>query len=165
MSNECDRAALIKKACERLQEITPLRQADCGELCGKACCGGRESVGMELVPGEELLMKGIDGFQVVSDGGRNILLCGGICHRDKRPFACRIFPLVPIWEECRFQVVFDPGSASMCPLQGQDDYLGDFRMAVSEAVGLLSSDTEIHHWFLEKSAFLSEMRELVKKLG
>lgn len=154
----------IKKAYEVLREVTPLRQADCGELCDKICCGGGENVGMELLPGEELLLKEIGGFQIISDEDRNILLCGGTCDRDMRPFACRIFPLVPIWEKGRFEIIFDPGAVSVCPLQGQDEYLKDFRKAVSQAVGLLSSDPRIYSWFLEKSMFLTEMKDLMEKL-
>ena len=43
--------------------------------------------------------------------------CNGTCPRDKRPFACRIFPLAPYLSESGdFKLVLEEGAALLCPL-------------------------------------------------
>ena len=85
-------AELIKKAYEIIGNKTPLK-SDCGRLCGAACCKGDDETGMLLFPGEEDLCT-CDEFKIIqTDYSLPLLVCDGTCNRDRRPLACRIFPL------------------------------------------------------------------------
>ncbi len=127
-------------------DTTPLL-ADCGALCGKACCGGdsgnsdggfnnadslcdsSEETGMYLFPGEKPLFLNLPGFQVVPSefvyGGRraDLLLCSGLCRRSARPLSCRIFPLIPYFREnAGLRIIIDPRAYSLCPLTEKEAY-------------------------------------------
>lgn len=97
-----------------LGELTPLA-ADCGEVCGAACCRGTEKDGMLLFPGEAAWM----GFreQITQENGRELFVCDGTCVRARRPLSCRLFPLFPIvTEDGRIRAVYDPRAYRVCPL-------------------------------------------------
>ncbi len=104
-------------------DYTPL-DVDCGGLCGGACCDGDEETGMYLFPGERHMYKPKENWYEISDTdffveGKavDIFICTGSCPRDKRPLACRIFPLLPyVDEKGKMQVVLDPRGRSICPL-------------------------------------------------
>lgn len=114
-----------------LGNLTPL-SADCGQVCGAACCGGGDGEGMWLFPGEEM-----DGH-VLCENGRRLFVCGGKCDRNTRPLACRLFPLLPyLTDEGRIRVVYDPRAFRLCPpvrLQAHVRLRPDFVRAVA-AVG------------------------------
>lgn len=89
--------------------VTPL-DYDCGVLCGSACClpNRKNSLGVYLFPGEESRVgEDQDWFvreyhdPVEYDFPENwedpvhFLKCSGACPRDRRPLACRFFPLAP----------------------------------------------------------------------
>ncbi len=60
--------ALQEKAFDILGELTPLK-ADCGRLCGGACCKGDAQTGMRLFPFEETslsVVEAADGFACVT---------------------------------------------------------------------------------------------------
>lgn len=91
----------LVEARTRLQSVTPLK-TNCGKLCGGACCQSDETGenGMLLFPFEDkLYQKPIEGFvfrllpddTLVKGGFR--LVCEGVCPREHRPLACRLFPL------------------------------------------------------------------------
>lgn len=110
-----------------LGELTPLA-GDCGLLCGKKCCSLREDGrGVYLFPGEEKLFVGETRWCRVEEHpreisyftGRNslILNCRGECPRDKRPLACRLFPLSPRLDQSgQLEIVFDADAMFICPL-------------------------------------------------
>lgn len=95
-----------------LGEVTPL-PADCGEVCGAACCRGDEETGMLLFPCEAAPPFG----RVLELDDRRLFVCDGRCDRDHRPLACRLFPLFPyVTEEGRIKAVYDPSAFAVCPL-------------------------------------------------
>ena len=101
---------IYRKAYALLEHHTPLR-ADCGVLCGRACCRGDGETGMLLFPGEETP------FRVLEKNGRRIAVCGGRCRRADRPLGCRLFPFLPQLEESgRVRVRLDSRGFGLCPL-------------------------------------------------
>ncbi|MDP4133027.1 MAG: hypothetical protein Q8882_03345, partial [Bacillota bacterium] len=101
---------------------TPLK-TDCGKLCDGACCKDTESgSGMYLYPFEEKLLEGkgltIEKSDFIYAKGKSALFasCPGVCSREFRPLACRIFPLLPYKKDDEVTVIIDPRSFSMCPL-------------------------------------------------
>ena len=88
---------------------TPLAD-DCGALCDKICCrrDKKNSLGIYLFPGEESMLSGDDDwherelhnpseyeFPADWENPVHFIKCKGACPRDKRPLACRFFPLAP----------------------------------------------------------------------
>ena len=89
--------------------VTPLED-DCGLLCGSVCCrpDRQNSLGVYLFPGEESLFPdNQDWFTrevhdpVDYDFPENwlspvhFIKCSRTCPRERRPLACRFFPLAP----------------------------------------------------------------------
>ena len=102
---------MYKRIYRILGELTPLR-ADCGSLCGCACCKGDSNTGMRLFPYEESALE----IKATSDGGR-LAVCNGTCDRNCRPLACRIFPFFPtIDEKGKIFVEPDIRASNLCPL-------------------------------------------------
>ncbi len=85
---------LLETCYSLLRNITPL-EFDCGKICGGKCCKGDEKTGMLLFPGEENLID-TDMKIIVNEKGYKVAVCDGKCDRNKRPLACRIYPLFPI---------------------------------------------------------------------
>ena len=103
---------------------TPLA-ADCGAVCGGRCCRrlfrGEEDApsGMLLFPGESAFRQaaGWTAGTLLPSGQDSLFLCGGVCRREERPLACRIFPLFPALEaDGRIRAVYDPRAWRVCPL-------------------------------------------------
>lgn len=131
-----------------LRNVTPL-DYDCGKLCQGKCCKGDDKTGMLLFPGEEnLIDKSME--IVVVDGGHKIAVCKGECDRNKRPLACRIYPIFPVIKQDSngeyIETVFD--SRADCPLtSGEFKITRSFVKAVKR-VGkflLLNEETEIYY--------------------
>ena len=105
--------------------LTPLA-ADCGTVCGGACC--RVSLpeagesGMALFPREEAFLSPageppFPGARIVRAAEGPVLLCAGRCPRERRPLSCRIFPLFPYLDaRGRIRAVYDPRAWRLCPL-------------------------------------------------
>lgn len=130
LSYSCDNA--VKNAYDILGTLTPLK-ADCGMLCGGACCKGGENDGMRLFPSEqtsfktvkiaetEVYNKGINRKICTGKTGDNatveLCVCNGKCNRTMRPLACRIFPLFPlILKDGTITVAADARAYRLCPL-------------------------------------------------
>lgn len=140
----------IEKARALLAQVTPLK-ADCGRLCGAACCQGEGDVptGMILYPGEaDLYPPDLDWAQItpnvqpMSGQPGQLLVCRGHCPRDQRPLACWVFPLIPRLEGQGFRLALDVRAWPVCPLmpsgiQGLDPA---FVHAAQEAFALLWAD-------------------------
>lgn len=115
---------IIQKACKILDKITPL-SSDCGKLCYGACCLGDDKTGMQLLPGESELLENLE-FDIVKNENGEFCICKGICRRENRPFACRIFPYFPVPEilhsgRCVIRVMPDPRAVNICPLLSSED--------------------------------------------
>ena len=57
-----------------------------------------------------------EGFSLKREGTRQLLSCQGVCDRNTRPLACRIFPLLPILKGDGVKVVLDKRGYAVCPL-------------------------------------------------
>lgn len=167
----------LKAARDKVKDVTPFK-GDCGRLCGAACCRPDETGenGMLLMPFEDrLYQKPIDGFpfHLVDDdtlfkGGKR-LVCEGVCPREHRPFACRIFPLrirVDIEEDSQTILVtaeIDPRSWAVCPLPEEGGLRAmrkDFVEAVEDAGKLLSGNVYMLEALLNEQRMIDEMRRL-----
>ncbi len=107
---------VIKSCYSLLRNVTPL-EFDCGKICKGKCCGGDEKTGMLLFPGEENLID--PEIEIIkNEKGDSFAVCNGSCDRNKRPLACRIYPLFPVIKSDEAgeytEVVFDPRAD--CPL-------------------------------------------------
>lgn len=131
-----------------LEQVTPLR-ADCGVLCGGACCKGDDTTGMRLFPHEESVLP----VQNLADGGR-LAVCNGSCQRSGRPLACRIFPFFPtIDDRGKILVEKDYRAARLCPLIGHSEEIifdPRFFRAVKKVGKILAKETECRA-FLEET--------------
>ncbi|MBE6769012.1 MAG: hypothetical protein E7549_08960 [Ruminococcaceae bacterium] len=141
-----------------LGDLTPLT-ADCGDVCGAACCKGGDNEGMLLFPDEAEHLRCDD--RVVRENGRELYVCDGGCDRNKRPLSCRLFPLFPIVTESgRVRAVYDPRAYRVCPLvQLQDNVRLDRRFVRAvRAVGRQIAATPEGLAFLkEQTAELQEI--------
>lgn len=153
---------ILQRMMEILGELTPMT-ADCGALCGAACCGTDEDGqgGVYLFPGEEAYAGKMTWGQIEQTDFGPMLVCGGMCNREHRPLACRIFPLTPVKNaDGRWTVRMDARSRAMCPLarSGVRGLNPDFARAVVKAIRVMARDPE-GEAFLEKWAALeSEYR-------
>lgn len=144
------------------RDATPLK-ADCGAVCGGACCKGDDTVGMLLFPGEPSTLP------VAEADGRRFVLCGGHCEREARPLACRIFPLFPAVDEAgHVRVIADPRAFPVCPLARQAKNVRfdpRFVRRVKKAGKLLATDPACFAFLRELTDELDEivrMNELLK---
>lgn len=109
--NANDYTRMYNKIFKIIGNSTPLK-ADCGLLCGNACCKGDDNIGMILFPFEETNLK-----VKITQSGERLAVCSGICDRDKRPLSCRIFPFFPtIDKKGRIFVEKDYRGGLLCPL-------------------------------------------------
>lgn len=115
MSNT-DYKKMYDKIFKAMGELTPLK-ADCGKLCGHACCKGDGNTGMRLFPHEETTLSVKE-----LDSGVRLAVCSGECNRSERPLACRIFPFFPtIDDRGRIFVEADMRAQRLCPLITHSD--------------------------------------------
>lgn len=133
-----DYTKMYDKIFKIMGDLTPLK-ADCGCLCGGACCKGDEETGMRLFPFEqsELPVKELENEV-------RLVVCSGKCDRSKRPLACRIFPFFPtIDERGRIFVEADFRGARLCPLINHSDEIvfdKRFFKALKKVGKILSKD-------------------------
>ncbi len=156
---------------------TPIK-ADCGKLCGKACCSGEDS-GMYLFPGEERVFKLLSpdwaeieksDFTYIYNGKEKnvpLLVCSGNCDRYQRPLACRIFPLTPYLDKSgRLQIIVDPRARSLCPLSRElqaDEFDYRFIKNVKKAFVLLMKNAEIKEYLVKYSEYIDEYRRFFEE--
>lgn len=144
----------LERARELLRDVTPM-QADCGKLCGAACCQPEEdgANGMLLFPGEERYYVGADWCRLIPHGSTHLLICEGRCPREHRPLACRMFPLVTLPGG---RAPLDVRAWPVCPLMphGRRGLREDFVKAVKEAAAILGEDAQ-------QLAFMQELKGLL----
>lgn len=142
-----DYPRLYAKIFRTLGDLTPLR-ADCGQLCGGACCKGNDSTGMRLFPHEETTLA----VKPIAGGGR-LAVCSGTCDRTQRPLSCRIFPFFPtIDEKGRIFVEMDHRAARLCPLLAHSEEIvfnPRFFRALKKVGKLLAKDEECREFLRE----------------
>ena len=135
----------IKQIYKTLDGVTPL-DYDCGKLCGEVCCVydsreyPNEDLAIYLLPGEELLFKNDDCFEIDYISSREIkypfswdkvyyLRCVNPphCNRRLRPIQCRTFPLIPhLTKDDEFHLIFDESEFPYkCPIIEDDLKLND----------------------------------------
>lgn len=163
-----------------LDTVTPKR-CDCGLLCGGACCKENAShgadedsaCGMLLLPGEKELLTDFEpNVQIQKTEEGDLLICGGICDRAHRPFACRIFPFYPHFavrgdNSFRIEILPDPRGALICPIlhdrrkrKAQISFLRNAKRAVR----ILCADPDILRELDQQSEMISDIAALRAKL-
>ncbi len=151
-----DYEALYHTIFRTLGDHTPL-PADCGVLCGGACCKGDAQTGMRLFPHEPTTLPVIQ----TEDGGR-LVVCGGTCDRQMRPLACRIFPFFPtIDDKGRIFVETDDRARRLCPLLSHSDELvfdKAFFKALKKIGRLLAKDAECRTFLKDVTAEIDTYR-------
>ena len=167
---------LYEKVYKILDKVTPL-QSDCGELCGKACCHSpEEDAGMYLFPGEEVMYSEappwikiqLSDFTYGNNKPVLIAICTNQCQRERRPLACRIFPLTPYMARNGvMSIKIDPRAVLMCPLVKQftPDILDkNFIDSVIRVFRLLAKEREIQSFVLGISRLIDEEERLLNLL-
>lgn len=139
---------------------TPLK-GDCGQLCEKACCRGGHEAGMELFPGEPSPLR-----QQSEKGGR-LALCGGSCHRESRPLACKIFPFFPVLEkDGTVTAQLDPRAFFICPIAAHSEKVQfdkRFLHRVKKAGELLSQREECRLYMEKVSQEIRTLNALYRQ--
>ena len=152
--------------------VTPVA-ADCGGLCGKACCKGDDS-GMLLFPGEEEVFSLLrpdwitiekTNLRYSFDGKEypvSLALCSGKCDRYQRPLACRIFPLTPYMDaDGNISVIVDPRGKGICPMAKAfyvSDFEADFVHNIEKAFRLLVKNKRFKAFMRKYSEYIDEFR-------
>lgn len=167
--------SIYKQAYKVLENLTPI-PADCGKLCGAACCqdtinDGSEA-GMYLYYGEKVMLKGYEGIRIeksdfeYGNEKAEIAICKGRCDRRLRPLSCRIFPLIPYKKEnSPLTVIIDPRAKSMCPIAKtftMDDFDEGFVSAVLYIFKVLIKEKHIREFVIEQSYLLDEYNKFLK---
>ncbi|MCR4724804.1 MAG: hypothetical protein K5772_05185 [Clostridia bacterium] len=155
-----------------LDRVSPL-DADCGQLCGAACCTSAyedgEEMGIFLLPGEEQLHSPDDSWldwsaESAADLGFPDSWTGDVCFvhcktpphcpREKRPIQCRTFPLAPhLSEDGELTLVYnDLDLPYRCPLiDGQTPLNDNFVQATQTVWEHLIRDPRIRDMVREDS--------------
>ena len=167
-SSNAELVKIIQDAYVIIGNLTPIKNADCGKLCDKICCKG-DKAGMLLFPGEEIIFKEIRGFYIekieyMDTLGINLLLCDGLCNRNMRPLACRIFPAAPNADENNSVTVQpDIRGRRMCPIYDLKHVDKNFIEAVEKAFELLSKNEKIFSFMKLISDEIGELKRFYKK--
>ena len=165
--------SLYQTAYDILNKSTPLR-FDCGKLCRGVCCQNLaddieagENSGMYLFPGEEIMLQKAVFLDVIPvhfkfNTSTQILLatCNGMCVRNLRPLACRIFPLTPYLTQKDILVIrIDPRAIPICPLAEALDHSKlhpDFVEKVRKVFRMLITDPQIKSYIAGLSRLIDE---------
>lgn len=156
--------------------VTPI-PADCGRLCGRACCQGTDC-GMYLFPGEKKVFDLLEpdwvriadtDFEYTYNNQKktlSIAFCSGRCDRFQRPLACRIFPLTPhLGTDGRLEIIQDPRARAVCPLSrglALDEYDSRFVRNIYKAFSLLMKNREFQAFMPVYSAYLDDFQKFFK---
>lgn len=160
---------IFYRAYTLLENRTPIH-ADCGELCGGACCKGSDADGMLLFPGEEAFLQKVfaacpekpAGFTFTGPAERRLLTCAGKCDRVFRPLSCRIFPLFPaLGADGRIRVMLDVRALRVCPMAKTAARLDrDFIRAVRRTGRLLACLPACRDFLRRQTEELEELARL-----
>ncbi len=146
---------IYETAYEIMADHTPL-SPDCGLLCEAECRKVDEDItGMYLFPEENVMLRDLPPYMKLYDTdfeydyGRyaDLLTCDGHCERERRPLACRIFPLMPyLTEDGKLEIIMDPRGRGICPLaraMKPEELEPDFVEAVRRASNVLLKNKQI----------------------
>lgn len=154
-----DYKKIYDKIFKIIGDLTPLK-ADCGKLCGGACCKGNENTGMRLFPFEqtELPVKELE-------SGVRLVVCEGNCDRSKRPLACRIFPFFPTVDD-KGKVYVEPDfrGTRVCPMiTHSDEIIFDKRFfkALKKAGKILAKDESCLEFLKESTDEIDTYKEFL----
>ena len=158
---------LYKHLYRLLDDATPIK-ADCGKLCGSACCDGDEDTGMYLFPFEEVMYSGKERWLKIYDsdffvGGNavKIAICNGRCEREKRPLSCRIFPLF-LYSGGELKADFR--AKHICPLAAAnietDEYNPQFTKNVRKVFNILKKFSQTSAYIKETEKIILEQKEI-----
>ncbi len=141
-----------------LDRVTPL-PGDCGQLCGQACCRGREDLGIYLFPGEEAMFTRTEdwlewrfpkakhhGFPPGWKSRVTMVRCLDLCPRNQRPLQCRFYPLAPhLLRQRELLLILDPVEVPYrCPLIEEEMVLQEeFVEKVWQAWQIMLQDDEV----------------------
>ena len=155
---------VIESCYSQLRKVTPL-DFDCGKICSGKCCKGDEKTGMIVFPGEE---KFIDENMKIfkNEEGDTVAVCNGSCDRNKRPLACRIYPLFPLYVisegKDKVEVIFD--CRADCPIaEGGYEIIRRFEKAVRRVGKYLLLNEETKDYYIELSQVQTDYLELAEK--
>lgn len=154
---------LIEEARHILADVTPLA-FDCGTLCGHKCCTDfAPNEGVYLLPGELPLFDGTEDFTSWQFHHTNeyefapsweakhdaipFLQCTKLCDREKRPFECRTYPLLPyLRPDGALEMRYSFLAQGLCPLLERyrvDQLQPAFVTAARQAWTVLLADPEM----------------------
>lgn len=153
---------LLAEARALLAGVTPL-PFDCGTLCGHRCCTDfAPNVGVYLLPGEIDLFDGSEDwltwqrhspkkyeFAPAWDKFKHVpfIQCHRLCDRERRPFECRTYPLVPYLRAGgELEMRYSPWAAGVCPLAATYPLAGlqpEFVAAARQAWTVLMQDPDL----------------------
>lgn len=155
---------VIESCYSQLRKVTPL-DFDCGKICDSKCCKGDEKTGMIIFPGEE---KFIDESMKIfkNEEGDTVAVCNGSCDRNKRPLACRIYPLFPLLISSegkdRVKVIFD--YRADCPIVEEGYEINRrFEKAVRRVGKYLLLNNETKEYYKELSQLQEDYLKLMEK--
>ncbi len=144
-----DYSKMYERIFKILGELTPLK-ADCGVLCGGACCKGDNNTGMLLFPFEDTDLE-----VKFNENSDRLAVCNGTCDRTKRPLACRIFPFFPTIDESgKVYVELDYRAFRVCPMvEHCDEIIFDKKLlkAVRKVGKILAKDTTCKEFLLKST--------------
>lgn len=156
-----DYRRMYEKIFRILGDLTPLF-ADCGLLCGGACCKGDENTGMRLFPQEESALTVKD-----SPSGVRLAVCAGSCNRNQRPLSCRIFPFFPtIDERGKIFVEEDDRARRLCPLLEHSEELvfnPKFLKALKRIGKILAKDEQCRAFLYQTTEEIDLYRAFLSK--
>lgn len=142
-------AEMYEKIYKIIGKLTPLK-ADCGTLCGCACCKGDENLGMRLFPYEETFLP-----VKTLENGVKLVVCSGQCKRENRPLACRIFPFFPtVDDRGRVYVEADFRGVRLCPMIAHSEEIvfdKRFFKALKKAGKILAKDEKCLEFLKEST--------------
>lgn len=162
-----NKSYLIKRAYELFERTTPL-VSDCGRLCGGVCCKGDSKTGMYLFPGEEEIIKNVDGFKILdceSNFGCKMVVCDGKCDRNTRPLACRIYPYFPMITENCFDARADIRGIGSCPLLKNNVKVNySFIKQVRKVARLFARDDDLKAYVININSMLDDISEFAQRM-
>ena len=122
---------------------------------------------MLLFPGEEELYRDQAGWRMLDTASGKLIICPGACDREKRPLACRMFPLLPVIRNGQVRAAVDQRARGVCPLARQGLRAMDpaFADAVREAGETLAAEEKQRRFLETLTMEQDELRQLREKLG
>lgn len=151
----------------REMSATPLL-TNCGRLCGCACCKSNDvGEGMYLYPFEEVMFGEAAPFAEIlpcdfKAGEKEVafMTCDGHCERDKRPLACKIFPLVPYIDITgEMKIIFDPRAVGFCPLEHKK-ITRKFKREVLAVARILLKVSETRDFLIAQSRLIDDYMKI-----